>query len=263
VQNEALFALPRSWRRRLAGWRITPIAAGMSGAPVFHVASGSGNDLYLKIGMGRFGDLVKREIERTAWLASLGVRVPEIVARLIERDVVAALMTDLGCQTANQIEPTSWHAPVQAIGRAFGHLHALSLESCPFDETLDVRLARAAQALRAGDVDPADFDPRNRGLTPDELYGRLLARPPDREDCVIVHGDADLSNLILGDDGRVGFIDCGNAGKADRYIDLALVVRDLEERFGAEARSAFMQGYGPLPWDSGKADYYRDLYEFF
>jgi hypothetical protein len=41
------------------------------------------------------------------------------------------------------------------------------------------------------------------------------------------------------------------------------VVRDLEERFGAEARSAFMQGYGPLPWDSGKADYYRDLYEFF
>jgi len=235
----------------------------MSGARVFYVAGGDGRNHYLKIGTGRLAQLVEREIERTAWLASVGVCVPDIVARLIEKDVVAALMTDLGPQTAEQIDAGNWHVPVQAIGYAFRHLHGLRVESCPFDEGLDVRLARAAEAVRSGTVDAADFDERNRGVAPNELYDRLAAGIPHREDCVVVHGDADLANVILRDDGRVGFVDCGSAGKADRFVDLALLAAGLEERFGREAPIAFMHAYGPLPWDGAKAAFYRDLYELF
>jgi aminoglycoside 3'-phosphotransferase II len=100
--------------------------------------------------------------------------------------------------------------------------------------------------VQSGCVDPGDFDERNRGVAPNELYERLVASVPEREDRVITHGDATLSNLILTGHGQIGFVDCSHVGKADRYVDLALVVAGLEERFGTGALAAFGEGYGSL-----------------
>ena len=263
MQDDALAALPSKWRERLARKTIVPIITGMSGVSVFHLNGSGGAGEYLKIGIGRFADLVHHEVTRTKWLASVGIRVPDIIARLLENDLAAALMTDLGSQTADNIGSSGWQATVAQIGREFARLHSIAVKACPFDEGLSVRLARAGEMVRAGLIDPAHFDERNRGLTPGALYDRLVASVPEHEDLVLVHGDADLSNLILSKDGQVGFVDCGNAGKADRYVDLAVLTAGLEERFGAEALGAFSQGYGHLPWDSKKTDFYLDLYELF
>jgi aminoglycoside 3'-phosphotransferase II len=185
------------------------------------------------------------------------------VARFIRNDVAAALMTDLGSRTAEHIGSSDWHGWVREIGRAFAHLHSLPVRVCPFDETLGVRLSRAAAAVQSGCVDPGDFDERNRGVAPNELYERLVASMPEREDRVITHGDATLSNLILTGHGQIGFVDCSHVGKADRYVDLALLVAGLEERFGTGALAAFGEGYGGLSWDSQKSKFYLDLYELF
>jgi hypothetical protein len=53
------------------------------------------------------------------------------------------------------------------------------------------------------------------------------------------------------------------AGGQTGYVDLALLVGELEERYGAEAQTALVGAYGDLRWDGPKAEFYRDLYELF
>jgi len=263
VENEALAVLPRGWIGMLAGKAVIPVTAGISGASVFHVKEATGSNHYLKIATGGFADLLRREIERTEWLASTGIRVTNIVACFMRNDVAPALMTDLGSHTAEHISSSEWQRWVREIGRALAQLHSLPIAMCPFDETLGVRLSRAAAAVQSGSVDSGEFDERNRGITPSDLYGRLVASVPEREDRVTTHGDATLSNLILTDDGQIGFVYCSHVGRADRYVDLALVVSGLEERFGRDVLASFGEGYAGLSWDSQKAEFYLDLYELF
>src|SRR5262249_53519021 len=99
--------------------------------------------------------------------------------------------------------------------------------------------------------------------TPDMLYRRLVAAAAATEDIVVTHGDATLENMLIDVDGELGFIDCGHAGRSDRYLDLALVEADLRADFGPEAAEAFKAAYGVRDWDDGKAAFFRDLYEFF
>jgi aminoglycoside 3'-phosphotransferase II len=260
---DVLGTLPLSWRAWLDGKRIIPVTAGMSGAAVLRVVGGQGIDRYLKIGTGPVADLLKREIERTEWLAAAGIHVPRILERFTDEKIVAVAMAALGGQTAENMERADWRSAVVAIAHGFAHLHSLALATCPFDERLDIRLARARELVRAGAIDPADFDERNADVTPEELYDRLAADLPLPEDCVVTHGDATLSNLILEPDGQIGFVDCGHCGRADRYVDFALVVSELEEWLGPQAREVFTAAYGGLRWDEKKAEYYRDLYELF
>jgi aminoglycoside 3'-phosphotransferase-2 len=235
----------------------------MSGALVFRIIGARGPCEYLKVGTGVVADVLSREADRTQWLTSVGVRVPRIVARFADNDLVALMMTSLGDRTAEDIAAADWKPTVTAIARTLARLHAVPVRTCPFDETLEVRLGRAGALVRAGEIDPGDFAERNAGVTPADLYARLQASIPESEDCVVTHGDATLSNLILGPDGRVGFVDCSHSGSADRYVDLALLVGELEERFGADARGTFIGAYGGRRWDEPKAAFYRDLYELF
>ena len=75
-----------------------------------------------------------------------------------------------------------------------------------------------------------DFDEVRAGHTAVDLFGELLATAPADEDIVFTHGDFCLPNIILdrGADDEVeitGLVDCGGAGIADRYQDIALAVR--------------------------------------
>ena len=259
----ALSVLPAEWRARLAGREIVPVTSGMSGAYVFRVLEHQAGDHYLKIATGADADHLRREAERTKWLASMGIRVPEVVAQFDGTNVFAMTMTALDGRSVGRTGRDDWRPDVRAIAQAFAALHALPVSACPFDETLNVRLARARQLVRQGAIDVSQFDARNIGLSPEALFERLAASVPASEDLVVVHGDASLSNLIAGHDGEIGFIDCGNCGKADRYVDLALLVGELADRFGDEARNLFLDAYGGPPWDERKAAFYCDLYELF
>jgi aminoglycoside 3'-phosphotransferase-2 len=139
----------------------------------------------------------------------MGVRVPEVVRQFDSRDSFAMTMATLGGRSAEHARARDETAVVRAIALAFAALHALPIGACPFDETLTVRLARAHDHIRQGAIDATQFDARNAGVTPEALYRRLEASVPTQEDCVVAHGDATLSNLIVGNDGEIGFIDCG------------------------------------------------------
>ncbi len=260
---EVLDALPASWRARIAEREIVPVTSGMSGAYVFRMIDKQDGDQYLKIAVGALAESLRSEVERTEWLASMGIQVPRIIMRFDDETVFAVTMSALSGESAEHLRSDNWAPLVVAIARALSSLHLLPLIACLFDESLRVRLDRARDQVQQGAVDATQFDLRNVGVEPEQLYDRLERNTPVSEDLVVVHGDATLSNLILGDNWEVGFVDCGNAGRADRYVDLALVVGEIEERFGVDARGVFADAYGKLKWDSRKAAFYRDLYEFF
>lgn len=259
---DALHALPPAWQTRMAGRHLVPVTTGMSGAQVFRITGGDDDDGYLKIGTGTEATHLRGEAERTGWLATMGIRVPQVTAQWDGTDAAAIMMTALDGAPADRAG-ADWQPAVAAIAQAVAGFHALPPDTCRFDETLAVRLARARDLIRRGGVDASQFDDRNAGVTPEDLYRRLAANIPSREDLVVVHGDATLANLILGSDGAVGFIDCGHCGRGDRHVDLAPLLAELAEQFGPQAPSLFLEAYGAPKWDEVRAAYYRDLYELF
>jgi aminoglycoside 3'-phosphotransferase-2 len=260
---DPLHVLPATWRIALAAHELVPVTAGMSGAHVFRIRDRQAGDRYLKIATGPDAAALRGEVERTDWLAAIGMRVPDVLMRHDSGDAFAIIMSALDGEPAEHISREHWRPVVTAIARAFATLHALPANACPFDESVQVRMARAHALLRQGAIDGSDFDARNIGVSPEALYARLAANPPAHEESVVVHGDATLSNLIFGEDHTIGFVDCGNAGRADRYVDLALLAQEIADRFGDEAREALLEIYGAGAWDQPKAEFYRDLYELF
>lgn len=229
----------------------------MSDAAVYRV----GADRYLKIAEGEAAAALRDEIERTRWLSGQGVRVPDILRVHDGGDAAAFLMRAINGVSAAD----SALAPdviATAAGRALAALHALPAADCPFDESVDVRLARAERAIARGDIDTKEFAPRNRQILPAALLTRLAASKPS-EDVVVAHGDASLNNIIVGDNLKVGLVDCGHAGRGDRYLDLAVAADEIDECLGAAAVTRFMQSCGAMPWDRGKAAFFADLYELF
>ncbi|MPZ39534.1 MAG: APH(3') family aminoglycoside O-phosphotransferase [Rhizobiales bacterium] len=260
LPHRILQKLPDAWRAELAAIGAEPITSGMSGANVFRLRTEPARFL-------KFADddvaaqTLRQEIARAAWLAGHGVRVAPIL-RTHDDGRTAAMQTQaLPGEPADRCDwPEARLLP--AIGHALAQLHALPAIDCPFDESLAVRLKRARHAIEQGGVDVRHFASRNRNVTPRELFARVVANPP-AEDFVVAHGDLTLSNMIISPDGAVGFIDCGHAGRADRYLDLGVLAAEIADHFGRRSVKTFARGYGVQRWNGRKAAYYADLYEFF
>jgi aminoglycoside phosphotransferase len=258
--DDALHLLPPDWRTALAGCAVDQVR-GMGGAAVFRVSVPDGGCRYLKLACGSEAALLRQEIARTEWLATHHIRVPEFLMKACTDEVTAVLMTAV---PGRHLTPGAGDLPAQvrAIGRGLARLHARPAADCPFDEMPRTRLVRARQAIDRNQVDASQFEDRNAGVTPEMLYRRLAVAVPAPEDVVVVHGDATLTNMLIGPDGELGFIDCANAGRSDRYLDLAVAEMDLRAGFGAEAALGFIAAYG-IHWDERKAAFFRDLYELF
>jgi aminoglycoside 3'-phosphotransferase II len=232
----------------------------MSGAKVWRLQTKPPR--YLKFANGDGAAALRQEAERTRWLAAQGIRVARIIG-FHEKAGLAAMLTEAIPGFAADTVDGPAERVLTAVGRGLAQLHALPWRDCPFDERRAVRLARAREAVERGGINPAHFDLRNQGVSPQVLLDRLVAQPIGREDLVVAHGDATLSNLVIDEDGTTGFIDCGHAGRADRYLDLAVLAADVVEHLGQDALRTFARAYGLSRWNAAKAAYYADLYEFF
>jgi aminoglycoside 3'-phosphotransferase II len=233
----------------------------MSEARVWRLDGEHAEPRYFKVAKGAAKAQLRREIERTLWLASRKVRVPTILRTHEDADFVALLSDAVPGVVATDAD-LSPALLAAAIGRGLAELHALAVAECPFDETLRIRLARARRLIRQGKIETNDFEDRNRHLAPQALLERLCAQRPD-EKLVVAHGDATLSNMLVDQDATLGFVDCGHCGKADRYLDLAIAAQEIAENFGGNEARIFVKAYGEMTWDNEKARFFSDLYELF
>jgi len=259
--DRLLSLLPPNWQARLASCGVEAVQEGMSATPVFRVTCVDSR-AYLKVTTGRDGDELRAEIQRTAWLAANGIRAPSILATLDQGGVVAMLTGELSGKRPQDCLD-SVEAILATVAQGLIGLHSLPVADCPFDERTPVRLRRALESINRHEIDPAHFAERNRALTAQQIYERLIAEIPQAEDLVVIHGDADFDNLRVDAAGQLGFLDCGRSGRGDRYVDLERVTTSIEERFGPRWVEPFLQSYGLTRWDRDRALFFADLYELF
>ena len=240
---------------------LESVTTGMSDAGVFRATLEGQVPRYVKVAHDAAAVALREEIARTQWLGARGIAVPTVLAIDDRTASIAVLMAAIAGVPAD-VSQIATPRLIETLAQAVKALHALPPANCPFDETIAARLGRAQAAVDAGAIDPAEFEPRNRDTAPAELLRRLRVAPP-REDVVVLHGDLTLGNIIINDSGACGFIDCGNAGRGDRYTDLALLHADIVAHRGQEAGAGFLAACGVKDWDAAKARYFLDLYELF
>ena len=169
----------------------------------------------------------------TAALANQdAVRVPRELARA--GDVL--LLEALQGRRLDHIDALD--APLQALGRALGHLHSLALD-VPRFERLDLSRLETAAAVIARVRPDAD-------AAAERLLARLVALAEDRP-AVTLHGDANLRNALALANGEVALLDLEHVSKGPAAADLGQVLAGLlTSRAGREAATALLRGYGEV-----------------
>jgi aminoglycoside phosphotransferase len=79
--------------------------------------------------------------------------------------------------------------------------------------------------------------------------------PTSDEDEVLVHGDYCLPNVLFDADG-CHYVDVGEAGVGDRYIDLVAGIWSLRYNYGKGSVRNLLDGYGLQALDRGKLKAY-------
>jgi aminoglycoside 3'-phosphotransferase-2 len=259
--------IPPSVERIARGATARTVGRDKSDARVYRLER-EGHALYLKVRpVGPGAPSLFDEASRSTWLASTGLTAPRVVAVETFEGNEFLLTEALAGIAANRAlaEHPEW--AIDSIARAARQLHSLDPRACPFDAGLERELATAASRVELALVDPADFDIERTGTTPRDLLARAIAGRPTTTDAVVTHGDLCPDNLVVGTDGSVAFLDLGRLGVADRYRDLALITRELDEGVvsdGSGARSTrFLDRYGVGVVDDERLTYYRLLDELF
>ncbi len=120
---------------------------------------------------------------------------------------------------------------LDCMAEALHTLWAIPAADCPFERTVAENLSHARAAIESGRFDPSDCEPETFGpgafKDPEALLGWLESRLPP-QDLAVTHGDFCLPNLFTDGKHFTGFIDVGNVGKGDRWMDLALGWRSLK-----------------------------------
>lgn len=264
--------LPPPLAADLGKHQRSDIATGESGSSVSRFDRPAGSSVYLKsrvIGAPPSERPLFDEAERLGWMSAVGLPVPSVLQYHEWKGREYLLLSAVpGANAASLRSSDQYGAVVSALAAGLRTLHATNISACPFDHARHIRIAAAESRMRAGLVDEDDFDVARRGRSARDLHTELVATLPTSEDRVFTHGDYCPPNVILVDDGaggfRVsGFVDCGAAGIADRYQDLALSARSVASNFGAEWVPVLFARYGIDRPDETKTAWYQLLDEFF
>lgn len=210
----------------LDGYACTKNSIGCSSAVVYRYSKDE-DSLYLKT--DKSDSELRREYEILCWFGGK-LPVPRIKYWIEHNGFCYMLMSEVkgymtcDCPEGYICEP--YENTVRLLADGLSMLQSVDISDCPFDNTLDKKLAAALYNIENNLVDMDDFEEGNDYTSPMDLYNRLAAnRPP--EDLCFTHGDYCLPNIFIDGDQVTGFIDMGRSGIADKWQDIALCVRSL------------------------------------
>ncbi|MEV0238150.1 aminoglycoside 3'-phosphotransferase [Nonomuraea sp. NPDC050786] len=243
------------------GDTVTPVWRNALGGLTFRLEDGHGGTRYAKwVAVGTPEIDLASESERLAW-AQQWVSVPHVIEH--GKDADGAWLVTAAVPGRSAVDPR-WladpAAAAAAIGRGLRLLHdALPVEKCPFEWSIDRRLARADQRIADGES-PADWFPEHRQLDLAKARARI-GEPPAIDRLVVCHGDACVPNTLLHDDGTfAAHVDLGSLGVADRWADLAVAAWSTEWNYGPGYDGVVYDAYGIAP-DPERIAYYRLLWD--
>lgn len=259
--------LPKEIAKFLKEKAYTLDGIGMSGSSVRLY-----DDAVLKI--QPFSTETENEFKLLQFLSQHNLS-PRVIAHEVEYGMDFLLMEK--CHGVMLCDSNLLHNPCKLAEIASGVLHSLwklDISTCPVDMTLRNKLKLAEYNVTHGLVDldnvnPSTFGANGRFANPEKLLAWLIDNQP-REDLVVTHGDFCLPNIIF-DGCCAKAIDVGRGGVADKYQDIALLYRSLNDNlaggYGGEyigkldVKMFFSKLEITPDWD--KIDYYILLDELF
>ena len=167
------------------------------------------------------------------------IPIPEIPIDCVENETAYTLMTRVNgkmlCDQEFLYNPSKL---IKYVAEGLKLLWNVKVDDCPLKVSrLDERLKEARRNVENGLVDMDNVEPETFGPNgfsdPEELLIWLEQNRP-LEDIVLTHGDFCLPNIFIDNDKISGFIDLGKMGPADRWQDLAIVLRSLEHNFSGK-----------------------------
>lgn len=258
-----MIKLPQSLSNKMGNPEWTLITLGCSAAQVYRLLADSGEVTYLKVLERNIHLSLQEENERFEWLQGK-LPIPKVKAYLTQQDYEFLWTSEVvGVHAADRSWTNQLTRLVPLLAKGLREIHQINVADCPFDNRLNIRIQEAEQNVIDGLVDEDDFDVERKGRKAADLFLELKASIPKNEDLVFTHGDYCLPNIIIHENSIGGFIDWGNSGMADRYQDIALMVRSLNSNFGKEWGEVFLEAYGLEETDWDKIKFYQLLDEFF
>nr|WP_168880224.1 APH(3'') family aminoglycoside O-phosphotransferase [Rhizobium sp. P28RR-XV]NLR89490.1 APH(3'') family aminoglycoside O-phosphotransferase [Rhizobium sp. P28RR-XV] len=211
----------------------TQVKTGESGDLVYRREDGRA---YAKMAApARSADLAG-ERDRLLWLQGKGIAVPEVIDwREVEEGACLVISAIPGVPAVDLDGDTLLKA-WPSMARQLKSLHELPTDQCTFDRSLSLMFAKAADVVSRHAVNRDFLRPEDWGKPAGELLDRVERDLPVRiaqetADKVLCHGDACMPNFMVDPHSLqcIGLIDLGRAGKADRCVDLALMIANAEE----------------------------------
>lgn len=248
--------------KKLEGSVVTQIKEGCSNSAVWRI---EGNlTAHLKIAPKDLQEGLESEKDALLWLFGK-VPVPEVLyysESETEEYLLCSTLPGLPCSHPEMLKNPELIVRIMAQG--LRRIHSLPVSACPLNQSLDIKLKMAERRVSLGLVDEGDFDPASYDKCALEVFSYLQTNRPQKEDLVVTHGDYCLPNCIVNNESLSGFIDLGRAGVADRYQDLALILRSLRYNLDWQGWvDVFLSEYGIEDPDKVKMNYYALLDELF
>ena len=258
---ELKYSITRSIEDFIKDAVLTEINIGCSSSQVVRIEKND-NVYYLKI--SSLGELTS-EYEKLNWLAGK-VKVPEIVLYEtkdgVEYLITKAVLGEMVCSDF-YLDKDNWKLGIPVIIEAFKELFEVDIKDCPFNVSLDYKLALVKNNIDNNLLDPNNISDEviEKFKTPENIYQYLLDNRFE-EDICFSHGDISLPNIFAYNNKFSGFIDVGECGIADRWFDLAIATRTIKRNYGEEAVDAFFEQLG-VEKDINKINYYLLMMELY
>ncbi len=209
------------------------VKTGESGDLVYRREDGLA---YAKIASSARSADLAGERDRLLWLQGNGIAVPEVIDWREAEEGACLIMTTIPGVPAAELDGDALLKAWPSMARQLKSLHELPIDRCPFDCSLSLMFAKAADVVSRDAVNPDFLPPEDHNRPARELLDRVERDLPvrlDQEaiDRVLCHGDACMPNFMIDPHSLqcTGLIDLGRVGKADRYVDLSLMIANAEE----------------------------------
>ncbi len=211
--------LPDEMRPHLTGLTAAVSYPTDRSHAVFRLVGEWEGDMFLKVLDAKDANYssLQDEVVRLEWLSSR-LPVPKVVASG-SRGGYEFLLTKAVPGVPAHDRSAGWNRQEVAslVGRALRRFHSVPIVDCPFRHP--------------------------------------VVGPTSEEDQVLVHGDYCLPNVLFDAD-RCHYLDVGEAGVGDRYIDIVAGIWSLRHNYGKGSVGNLLNEYGLQTLDRGKLSAY-------
>ena len=251
--------IPKQLQHYLLNMKYTIDDEGMSSANVYKFSNDK-QTLFLKTDKSDRG--IVREKQMYSWLKDK-LPLPKVIAQCSDNGIDYLLISKAdGVMAQDKKYINNPELLIRLVADAIYMLWNVDITNCPFDSTIEAKLLQAKELIENGNVESIERNKYTFDLdTPTAIY-QYLEKNKLKEDYVFVHGDLCPNNFFFDGEKVSCFIDLGRAGKGDRWQDIALCIRELEEIIDEKYINKLFELLGITP-NYEKIKYYILLDELF